>query len=190
MGWTVRRSNRGGVRFSAVQTGLVAHPASCTMDTGSFPGVESGRGHDADSSPPSIAEVWKQSRAITLFSLRAFVAYEKGCNIPPSHIQTSNVVHWAVILQMLYFVYQMPFVANSWIITRIRWRLNEAVLRLELTLNFVSIMMMDWRCWGRCYCSHGYLSAIARWNQPTISPSSTLPRRLSITGSTASGWTV
>ena len=33
-----------GVRFSAVQTGPGAHPASCTMDTGSFPGVKSGRG--------------------------------------------------------------------------------------------------------------------------------------------------
>jgi hypothetical protein len=32
-------------RFSApVQTGPAAHPATCTMDTGSFPGVESGRG--------------------------------------------------------------------------------------------------------------------------------------------------
>jgi len=27
-----------------VQTGLGAHPASCTMGTGSFPGVKSGRG--------------------------------------------------------------------------------------------------------------------------------------------------
>jgi hypothetical protein len=34
-----------GARFSApVQTGPVAHPASSTMGTGSFPGVESGRG--------------------------------------------------------------------------------------------------------------------------------------------------
>jgi hypothetical protein len=32
-------------RFSAsVQTGPVAHPASCTMGTGSFPGVKNGRG--------------------------------------------------------------------------------------------------------------------------------------------------
>ena len=31
--------------FSApVQTGPGAHPASCTMGTGSFPGVKSGRG--------------------------------------------------------------------------------------------------------------------------------------------------
>jgi hypothetical protein len=36
--------SRWGARFSAlVQTGPGVHPASCTMDTGSFPGVESGR---------------------------------------------------------------------------------------------------------------------------------------------------
>ena len=34
-----------GARFSSpVQTGSGAHPASCTMGTGSFPGVKSGRG--------------------------------------------------------------------------------------------------------------------------------------------------
>jgi hypothetical protein len=34
-----------GTRFFApVQTGLMAHPAYCTMGTGSFPGVKSGRG--------------------------------------------------------------------------------------------------------------------------------------------------
>jgi hypothetical protein len=34
-----------GARFSVpVKTGPGAHPASCTMGTGSFPGVESGRG--------------------------------------------------------------------------------------------------------------------------------------------------
>ena len=43
-GWEVRGSNPGGTRFSVVQTGPGAHPASCTMGTGSFPGVESGRG--------------------------------------------------------------------------------------------------------------------------------------------------
>jgi hypothetical protein len=33
--------NPGGARFSApLQTGSGAHPASCTMDTGSFPGVK------------------------------------------------------------------------------------------------------------------------------------------------------
>jgi hypothetical protein len=39
--WTVRGSNaaRGDV-FPAVQTGHKAHPASCTMATGSFPRVK------------------------------------------------------------------------------------------------------------------------------------------------------
>ena len=37
--------SRLGARFSApVQTGPGTHPASCTMGTGSFPGVKSGRG--------------------------------------------------------------------------------------------------------------------------------------------------
>jgi hypothetical protein len=46
-----------GARFSApVQTGPGAHPASCTMGTGSFPGVKRpGRG--VDHPPPSSAEV-------------------------------------------------------------------------------------------------------------------------------------
>ena len=37
--------SRLGARFSApVQTVPEAHPTSCTMDTGSFPGVRYGRG--------------------------------------------------------------------------------------------------------------------------------------------------
>ena len=37
--------SRWGERFSVpAQTGPGAHPASCTMGTGSFPGVKSGRG--------------------------------------------------------------------------------------------------------------------------------------------------
>jgi hypothetical protein len=40
-----------GARFSAlVQTGPGAHPASCTMGTGSFPGIKR-PGRDADPSP-------------------------------------------------------------------------------------------------------------------------------------------
>jgi len=37
--------SRWGARFSVpVQTGPGAHPVSCTIGTGSFPGVKSGRG--------------------------------------------------------------------------------------------------------------------------------------------------
>jgi hypothetical protein len=41
-----------------VQTGSGVHPASCTMGTGGrFLGGKAGPGRDADSSPPSSAEV-------------------------------------------------------------------------------------------------------------------------------------
>jgi hypothetical protein len=46
-----------GARFSApVQTGSEAHPASCTMGTGSFPRVESGRG--VTLTPQPLLEPW------------------------------------------------------------------------------------------------------------------------------------
>ena len=49
-----------GARFSApLQTGPGAHPASCTMGTGVFPGVKR-PGRDADPSPPSSAVVMKE----------------------------------------------------------------------------------------------------------------------------------
>jgi hypothetical protein len=64
-----------GARFSApVQTGPGAHPTSCKMGTGSFPGVESGRGVTLPPHPLLVPKSKKQSRAIPLLSLRAFVA--------------------------------------------------------------------------------------------------------------------
>jgi len=52
--------SRWGARFSAhVQTSPGPHPASCTMGTGSFPGVKSGRGVTL-TSPPSSAVVKKR----------------------------------------------------------------------------------------------------------------------------------
>jgi hypothetical protein len=50
-----------GKDFSSIlciQTGSGAHPASCTMGTGSpFPGAKARPGRDADHSPPSSTEV-------------------------------------------------------------------------------------------------------------------------------------
>jgi len=43
MGWRVQDQIPVGTRFSTpVQTGPGAHPASCKMGTGSFPGVKGG----------------------------------------------------------------------------------------------------------------------------------------------------
>jgi hypothetical protein len=55
------KKNPGKARFSApVQTGPGAHPASCTMDTGSFPRVESGRG--VTLTPHSLLVPWSKNR--------------------------------------------------------------------------------------------------------------------------------
>jgi hypothetical protein len=60
-----------GVRFSPpVQTDPGAHPASCTMGTGSFPGVKSGRGMRL--TPHLLLVPWsRKSRAIPLLPLWA-----------------------------------------------------------------------------------------------------------------------
>ena len=71
-GWAVRGSNPGGgARFSApVQTGPGAHPASCTMGTGSFPGVKSGRG--VTLTPHPLLVPWsRKSRALPVLPLWA-----------------------------------------------------------------------------------------------------------------------
>jgi hypothetical protein len=60
-----------GARFSApVQTGPGAHPASCTMGTGSFPGVKSDRGVTLAPHPLLVPWSWK-GRAIPLLPLWA-----------------------------------------------------------------------------------------------------------------------
>jgi hypothetical protein len=53
-----------------IQTGPGAHPASCTMGTGSFPGVKSGRGVTLTPHPLLVPWSWK-SRAIPLLPVWA-----------------------------------------------------------------------------------------------------------------------
>ena len=58
---TVRDRIPVGTRFFVpVQTGPVAHPASCTMGTGSFPWGKVRPGRAADHSPPSSAAVMEE----------------------------------------------------------------------------------------------------------------------------------
>jgi len=59
-----------GRDFSPIQTGPGAHPASCTMGTGSFPGVKCGRGVLLTPHPLLVPRSWK-SRAINLPTLWA-----------------------------------------------------------------------------------------------------------------------
>ena len=76
-GWTVRGSNPGGARFFAVQTGPGAHPASCKMGTGSFPGVKYDRGVLLTTHPLLVPRSWK-SRAIPLPTLWATTGLVMG----------------------------------------------------------------------------------------------------------------
>jgi len=66
-----------GARFSApVQTGPRAHPASCTMGTGSFPGVKGGRG--VTLTPHPLQVPWsRKSTAIPLLPLWAVRPVQK-----------------------------------------------------------------------------------------------------------------
>ena len=59
-----------GRDFPPVQTGPGAHPASCTMGTGSFPGVKYGRSVLLTTHPLLVPRSWK-SRAIPLPTLWA-----------------------------------------------------------------------------------------------------------------------
>ena len=60
-----------GARFSApVQTGPGIHPASCTMGTGSFPGVNSSQGVTLTPHPLLVPWSWK-SKAMPLLPLLA-----------------------------------------------------------------------------------------------------------------------
>jgi hypothetical protein len=63
--------SRWEARFSApVQTGPLAHLASCIMGTGSFPGIKRGRGVTLNPHPLPVP--WSlKSRAIPLLPLRA-----------------------------------------------------------------------------------------------------------------------
>ena len=73
---TELRAGRSGDRipvgrvFPSVQTGPEAHPASCTMGTGSFPGVNYGRDVLLTTHPLLVPWSWK-SRSIPLPTLWA-----------------------------------------------------------------------------------------------------------------------
>ena len=102
--------SRWGARFSApVQTGPGAHPASCTMGTGSLQGVKSGRGVTLTPHPLLVPWSWK-GRAIPLLPLWAvrlvqslsactrvhFTFYHGFQRTAPWRIQVTG---WWIILQ-------------------------------------------------------------------------------------------
>jgi hypothetical protein len=78
---------RWGARFSVpVQTDLGAHPFSCTMGTGSFPGGKERPGRDADPSPPTSAVGHKRVELYLYFPYGPYGLYRdsvpvQGCTL-------------------------------------------------------------------------------------------------------------
>ena len=84
-----------GARFSApVQTGPGAHPTSCTMGTGSFPGVKSGRGVTLTPHPLLVPWSWK-SRAIPLLPLWAVRPVQSLSACTRVHFTFYVTIHFA-----------------------------------------------------------------------------------------------
>jgi len=88
-----------GAKFSApVQTGPGAHPASCTMGTGAFPGDKERPGRDADPSPPSSAVGHERIELYIYSPYGSYGLYKasvsvQGCTLPFFH----NNTKWTII---------------------------------------------------------------------------------------------
>ena len=85
------QSRLGARFFEPVQTGPGAHPASCTISTGSFPGVNSGRG--VTMTPHPFLVPWSERVELYLYYLygpyglyRASVPVQ-GCTLQFSHFR-------------------------------------------------------------------------------------------------------
>ena len=94
--------SRWEARFPApVQTGPGAHPGSCTMGTGSFPGVKRPwRG--ADSPHPHLqCRGLKLGRAIPLPTLRAFVACKGGTFTFTFYTNLNKRAHYTAYIRTL-----------------------------------------------------------------------------------------
>jgi len=124
--------SRWGARFSApVQTGPGGHPASCTMGTGSFPGVKSGRGVTLTPHPLLVPWSWK-SRAIPLLPYGPYGTYTasvpvQGCNLPfPSasswlRERVSMLRYMHNVCHVWGYQRTLTFYQRIWLTTRGMW---------------------------------------------------------------------
>ena len=87
-----------GARFSTpVQTGPGAHPASCRMGTGSFPGANGGQGLTL--TPHSLLVPWsRKSRAIPLLPYGPYGLYRISVSVqavrPVQNLSACTRVHF------------------------------------------------------------------------------------------------
>jgi hypothetical protein len=159
--------SRGAIFSVPVQTGPGAHPVSCTLSTGSFLRVKRpGRG--ADPSPLLVQRSKKQSRAISLLSLRAFVAYKKGkTSLQPADRTPTMSAHNCCTIRVPYnnpsvaysrlasqeiprFICN-PKVQNNLLLAITLCQLNPIpLIEIKLILVTVNVVVTVHRCVRRC----------------------------------------
>ena len=121
-----------GTRFSApVQTGPGSHPASCTVGTGSFTEVKSGRGVTLTPQPLLVPRS-RKSRAITLLSLWAVR--------PVECISASTRVHFNFTFYLTEEIISIPNLK-----VRPLSRHSAHILSNEMSALYISTK----------YCQHG-----------------------------------
>jgi len=144
------RSNPGGgARFSApVQTSPGAHPASCTIGTGSFPAVKSGRG--VTLTPHPLPVPWsRKRRAIPLLPLWAvrsvqslsactrvhFTFYLLGeTNSKTLFINTGRwaTLHYLESMQPLIYKCEISHLSSWWFVLKTRLKsVNTNVVKIR-----------------------------------------------------------
>ena len=129
-----------GRNFPPVQTGPGTHPGSCTMGTGSFPGVKYGRGVLLTTNSLLVPWSWK-SRAIPLLTLWATTGPVTGTlylfMITNILFAMLRMTHWRVELLHLCLtfdtVWNVCWAAHSPVVlfychTNLNWHWRDAVL--------------------------------------------------------------
>ena len=130
--------------FLPVQTGPGAHPASCTMGSGFFPGVKSGRRALTTTHSILVPRSWK-NRAIPLPTLWATTGPVTGTRYLYKHC----VVHYCSTLFTTRFSNYMKFVKKIYMQNFLR---NAAIASCH---NVLLAYRLNWRCKGINWRVHG-----------------------------------
>jgi len=149
------------VRFSSpVQTGPGVHPASCTMDTGVFPGVKSGRG--VTLTPHPLLVLWsRKSRAIPLLPLWAVRPAQSlsACTkvhttllliITTTQLHNSRKCHPSPLWKGMKKISLTKRVENEKLLKRIKEEMHFLITRKQWKANWIGRIFFRYCLLKRC----------------------------------------